>query len=65
MSASKASRANVKIGTKKPSEEFADFCEAEYERRLNMGETIDERRYRNAMSVVIDRLVRLEDEARR
>jgi len=42
------------------SEDFAAFCEAEFERRLNAGEDFDERAYRRAMELVIERLVRLE-----
>ena len=49
---------------KKPSEEFADFCEAEFERRLNSGEDFDEAQYRKAMAMVLDRLTRMEYEGR-
>jgi hypothetical protein len=52
-------------GVKKPSEEFAAFCEAEFERRLNSGEMFDEALYRKAMTMVLDRLLqREEDESR-
>ena len=47
---------------KKPSEEFTAYCEAEFERRLNSGETFDETLYRKAMAMVLDRLGRLENE---
>ena len=53
-----------KTALKKPSEEFSAYCEAEFERRLNSGETFDETLYRKAMAMVIDRLGRLEDEGR-
>ena len=49
---------------KKPSEEFAAYCEAEFERRLNSGEKFDEAKYRKAMTMVLDRLARLEHEGR-
>lgn len=49
---------------RKPSEEFAAFCEAEFERRLNSGEELDEAQYRKAMAMVLDRLTRMEYEGR-
>lgn len=49
---------------KKPSEEFASFCEAEFERRLNSGDAFDEAKYRKAMTMVLDRLTKLEYEGR-
>lgn len=55
-------RARARLNT--PSEEFAAYCEAEFERRLNSGDAFDETRYRRAMDMVLDRLRRLEDEAR-
>ena len=51
-------------GVKKPSEEFSAYCEAEFERRLNSGGQFDEPLYRKAMTMVLDRLSRLEEEAR-
>lgn len=51
-------------GINKPSEEFAAFCEAEFERRLNSGEAFDGQAYRKAMAMVLERLVRLEEEGR-
>lgn len=51
-------------GAKAPSEEFSAYCEAEFERRLNSGETFDERHYRQAKEMVLDRLIRLEEEGR-
>ncbi len=49
-------------GVTKPSEEFADFCEAEFERRLNSGVEFNETLYRKAMLMVMDRLTQLEEE---
>lgn len=51
-------------GVNKPSDEFAAYCEAEFERRLNSGQEFDEMRYRKAMDMVLDRLTRLEQEGR-
>lgn len=51
-------------GIKKPSEEFAAYCEAEFERRLNSGEDFNETLYRRAMTIVLDRLTGLEEEGR-
>ena len=51
-------------GIKKPSEEFAAYCKAEFERRLNSGEDFNETLYRRAMTLVLDRLSRLEEEGR-
>ena len=45
-----------------PSEEFIAYCEAEFERRLNSGESFDEVAYRNAMELVVERLKLLEAE---
>ena len=53
-----------KPGAKRPSEEFAAYCEAEFERRLNSGGDFDEAVYRKAMAMVLDRLIRLEQEGR-
>lgn len=58
MSGSKASPP----GTKKPSEEFVVYCEAEFERRLNSGEPFDEKTYRVAMDMALEKLQRLEEE---
>lgn len=52
----------VRNGVKKPSEEFADFCESEFERRLNSGMDFNETLYRKAMLMVMDRLTQLEQE---
>lgn len=45
-----------------PSEEFTAYCEAEFERRLNSGEQFDEKGYRKAMDLVVQRLKLLEAE---
>ena len=52
------------LGIKKPSEEFVAYCEAEFERRLNSGESFDEAQYRHAMAMVLERLTALEEEGR-
>ena len=50
-------------GTKMiPSEEFALYCEAEFERRLNSGEDFEESTYREAMEQVMTKLMLLEAE---
>ena len=64
MSANEGPSPTAKIGVTKPSEEFAAYCEAEFERRLNSGESFDETRYRKAMTLVLDRLIRMEEEGR-
>ncbi|MCB1803076.1 MAG: hypothetical protein KDI82_15400 [Gammaproteobacteria bacterium] len=51
-------------GVKTPAQEFVAYCEAEFDRRLNSGETFDESLYRKAMAMVLDRLTRLEEEGR-
>lgn len=45
-----------------PSEEFAAYCEAEFERRLNSGNEFDETAYREAMQMATKKLVILEEE---
>lgn len=45
-----------------PSQEFAAYCEAEFERRLNSGSDFDEHQYRKAMVLVMEKLANLEDE---
>lgn len=64
MAAMDGLRPKNKPGIKKPSEEFAAYCEAEFERRLNSGEAFNEAPYRRAMTMVLDRLTRLETEGR-
>jgi hypothetical protein len=65
MPAIEGTEPKINPGVKKPSQEFAAYCEAEFERRLNSGEEFNEALYRKAMAMVVDRLVRLEDEARK
>ncbi|MCB1790339.1 MAG: hypothetical protein KDJ24_08575 [Gammaproteobacteria bacterium] len=60
----KAGHGPKNSGVKTPSEEFSAYCEAEFERRLNSGESFDEASYRKAMAMVLDRLVRREEEGR-
>jgi len=45
-----------------PSQEFAAYCESEFERRLNSGVDFDEHMYRKAMKLVMDKLSALEGE---
>lgn len=58
----KGAKADLRV--KKPSEEFAAYCEAEFERRLNSGQAFSEIQYRKAMTMVMDRLIKLEEEGR-
>ena len=46
-----------------PSEEFALYCEAEFERRLNSGEDFDVAAYQEAMDLVMTKLKLLEAES--
>jgi len=64
MAATDGLESNKNTGVRKPSEEFAAYCEAEFERRLNSGETFQEARYRKAMAMVLDRLIQMEREVR-
>ena len=45
-----------------PSADFAAYCEAEFERRLNSGKEFDEAGYREAMEMVLKKLVMMEEE---
>ncbi len=45
-----------------PSEEFAAYCEAEFERRQNSGDEFDEASYRDAMEMAMKKLILLEEE---
>jgi len=45
-----------------PSQEFSAYCESEFERRLNSGVEFDEKTYRRAMALVVDKLSALEVE---
>ena len=44
------------------AEEFAAYCEAEFERRRNSGEPFDEPAYREAMALTLRRLRALSGE---
>lgn len=44
------------------AEEFAAYCEAEFERRRNSGEAFDEAAYREAMELTLHRLRALSEE---
>lgn len=46
----------------RPADEFAAFCETEFERRHNAGGAFDEQQYRRAMELVLERLARFEIE---
>jgi hypothetical protein len=59
MTASERPDLKVHRENKTPSEEFAAYCELEFERRLNSGKAFDEAAYRKAMGLVLDRLDRL------
>lgn len=45
-----------------PSEDFSAYCEAEFERRQNSGKEFDEEGYREAMEMVLKKLVMMEEE---
>jgi len=45
-----------------PSEDFAAYCKAEFERRLNSGSEFDEAAYREAMDMAMKKLVLFEEE---
>ena len=47
--------------SKRPSLEFAAYCEAEFERRRNSGGEFDETGYQEAMEMVLTKLHRLEE----
>lgn len=64
MAANRGLTPKTMSGIKRPSEEFIAYCEAEFERRLNSGDDFDEAPYRKAMTMVLDRLTRLEEESR-
>lgn len=60
MSAETGPEAPARLGRRKPSEDFAAFCEAEFERRMNSGDEFDESLYRTAMRMVLERLIEME-----
>lgn len=45
-----------------PAQDFADYCEAEFERRRNSDEDFDESGYREAMEIVMRKLQALVSE---
>ena len=45
---------------KTPSDEFKDYCDAEFERRRNSGVIFDEALYTEAMNIVLRKLNRIE-----
>ena len=45
-----------------PSEEFAAYCKAEFERRLNSGDEFDEAAYQEALEMAMKKLLLLEEE---
>jgi hypothetical protein len=47
----------------RPTDDFADYCAAEFERRRNSGEPFDEPAYEEAMQLALTKL-RLLEEAR-
>lgn len=51
--------ATKKMGT---SQVFADYCQDEFERRRNSGDTFDEETYKKAMDMALIKLGILEDE---
>ena len=46
-----------------PAREFADFCEAEFERRRNSDSPFDETSYQEAMELVLRKLIGSMEEA--
>ncbi|WP_260292916.1 nodulation protein E [Sedimenticola hydrogenitrophicus] len=49
-------------GVPRPSEAFSAYCNAEFDRRRNSGETFDEATYREAMQLALSKIERLEEE---
>jgi len=47
---------------KTPSDEFKDYCDAEFEHRRNSGTVFDEALYIEAMNLVLRSLNRIEEE---
>ncbi|MEJ1296614.1 MAG: nodulation protein E [Candidatus Sedimenticola sp. (ex Thyasira tokunagai)] len=50
------------LETESPSEDFSAYCDAEFERRKNSGETFNEADYREAMEMVLVKLRAMEEE---
>jgi len=49
-------------GLKGPTQDFADFCELERQRRQRAGESFDPQRYDRVVKLVLDKLQALEAE---
>jgi hypothetical protein len=64
MSESDVKPSSQEESTNSPSRDFAAYCESEFERRINSGIGFDEAQYRKAMTLVLDKLARLEGEGR-
>jgi len=50
------------IRVRRPSEAFSAYCEAEFERRRNSGESFDEATYSEAMKLALRKIRQLEEE---
>lgn len=51
---------NTNEPPKTPSQEFAAFCEAECERRLNSGAEFNQEQFKQAVALVMGKLERIE-----
>jgi hypothetical protein len=49
-------------GLKGPTQDFAEFCEQERQRRIRSGEAFDQMRYDQVVKLVMDKLQALEAE---
>jgi len=52
----------VTLSVTSPSQAFANYCMAEFERRRNSGEAFDEPAYRDAMNLALEKIRALEEE---
>jgi hypothetical protein len=55
-------KSHAGVGISASSEEFASYCEGEFERRRNTGTEFDEASYREAMGLALAKLRVLEGE---
>jgi hypothetical protein len=55
-------KSHAGVGINRSSEEFASYCEGEFERRRNAGTEFDEAGYREAMELALAKLRVLEEE---
>lgn len=62
MSTGEIPRPEAPTRRRRESEQFSAWCELEFERRANSDEAFDERAYRRAMALVVERLRALEAE---